>query len=212
MEFINSLANIYIEQFSNATPAYLRSMYDATLNSHKHAHLQSNWHQGGLLCFLSKLLRPTHILEVGSFTGFSTLCLAEGLNTDGTLHTIELRAEDANTAIDHFNKSPHQNKIKMHIGDAKEIIPTFNINWDLVFIDADKTGYIDYYNLVLPNLSPNGLIIVDNVLFHGEVLATPVSGKSAKAVQAFNEMLQQDDRTEHTLLTIRDGLTLIRKK
>ena len=100
----------------------------------------------------------------------------------------------------------------MHIGDAKEIIPTFNINWDLVFIDADKTGYIDYYNLVLPNLSPNGLIIVDNVLFHGEVLATPVSGKSAKAVQAFNEMLQQDDRTEHTLLTIRDGLTLIRKK
>jgi predicted O-methyltransferase YrrM len=100
----------------------------------------------------------------------------------------------------------------MHTGDAKEIIPSLVLDWDLVFIDADKTGYIDYYNLVLQNLSKNGLMIVDNVLFHGEVLEENISGKSAKAIQAFNEMLQKDETTEHTLLTVRDGLTLIRKK
>lgn len=212
MEFISPIANNYIEQFSNATPSYLRDMYESTLASHKHAHLQSNWHQGGLLCFLSKMIRPASILEVGTFTGFSTLCLAEGLAENGQLHTIELRAEDAHTASNYFKQSPHANKIKMHIGDAKEIIPTLNYTWDLMFIDADKTGYIDYYNLILPKLSNNGLIIVDNVLFHGEVLEATVSGKSAKAIQAFNEMLQKDDRTDHTLLTVRDGLTLIRKK
>jgi predicted O-methyltransferase YrrM len=212
MEFISPLANNYIEQFSNATPSYLREMYEATLASHKHAHLQSNWHQGGLLTFLSKMIRPTTILEVGTFTGFSTLCLAEGLSDNGQLHTIELREDDANVATGYFKKSPHANKIKMHTGDAKEIIPSLVLDWDLVFIDADKTGYIDYYNLVLPNLSKNGLMIVDNVLFHGEVLEENISGKSAKAIQAFNEMLQKDETTEHTLLTVRDGLTLIRKK
>jgi predicted O-methyltransferase YrrM len=212
MEFISPLANNYIEQFSNATPSYLRDMYDATLGSHKHAHLQSNWHQGGLLSFLSKMISPTSILEVGTFTGFSTLCLAEGLSDNGQLHTIELREDDANVATGYFKESPHANKIKMHIGDAKEIIPTLDLHWDLVFIDADKTGYIDYYNLVLPNLSKNGLMIVDNVLFHGEVLEENISGKSAKAIQHFNEMLQKDEITEHTLLTVRDGLTLIRKK
>jgi predicted O-methyltransferase YrrM len=187
-------------------------MYEATLASHKHAHLQSSWHQGGFLSFISKLTAPTHILEIGTFTGFSTLCLAEGLTKNGSLHTIELREEDAKTAADYFKQSPHASKIKVQIGDAKEIIPTLQLEWDLIFIDADKTGYIDYYNLVLPLLAKNGLIIVDNVLFHGEVLETTVTGKSAKAIQAFNEYLQKDESTEHTILTIRDGLTLIRKK
>jgi predicted O-methyltransferase YrrM len=212
MEFINPIANTYIDAYSQATPVYLKEMYEATLASHKHAHLQSSWHQGGFLSFISKLTAPTHILEIGTFTGFSTLCLAEGLTKNGSLHTIELREEDAKTAADYFKQSPHASKIKVQIGDAKEIIPTLQLEWDLIFIDADKTGYIDYYNLVLPLLAKNGLIIVDNVLFHGEVLETTVTGKSAKAIQAFNEYLQKDESTEHTILTIRDGLTLIRKK
>jgi len=212
MDFINPIANQYIDQYSAATPLYLKSMYDETLAAHPHAHLQSNWHQGGFLSFISKLVRPTHILEIGTFTGFSALCLAEGLQEQGTLHTIELRAEDGEKAKGYFEKSPHANKMHVHIGDAKEIIPTLSASWDLVFIDADKTGYIEYYNLVLPMLKPNGLIIVDNVLFHGDVLEESITGKSAKAIQAFNEYVLADTSTEHTLLTLRDGLTLIRKK
>ncbi len=212
MEFINPLANNYIETYSNATPSYLRPMYEATIADHPHAHLQSNWHQGGVLCFISKLIRPLHILEIGTFTGFSTLCLAEGLQKNGILHTIELRKTDANKAAAYFDSSPHAAQIKVHNGDAKEIIPTLNITWDLIFIDADKTGYQTYYDLVLPSLNQNGLIIVDNVLFHGEVLEEKISGKSAKSIQAFNEYVLNDASTEQTILTIRDGLTLIRKK
>ena len=212
MEFINPIANQYIETYSNATPSYLKAMYEATIAEHPHAHLQSNWHQGGLLSFISKLVRPTHILEIGTFTGFSTLCLAEGLQENGMIHTIELRAADAIKANSYFEASPHASKIKLHQGDAKKIIPTLNYQWDLIFIDADKTGYQAYYDLVLPTLNKDGLIIVDNVLFHGEVLEEKVAGKSAKAIQAFNEYVLNDESTEQTILTIRDGLTLIRKK
>lgn len=212
MQFIDPIANHYIEAYSDATPEYLKDMYLQTQTTHPHAHLQSNWHQGGILCFLSKLMKPFHILEIGTFRGFSTLCLAEGLQKDGILHTIEIRNEDAQTARAHFETSKFAGQIKVHIGDAKEIIPTLGLKWDLVFIDADKTGYIDYYNIVLPLLNTNGLIIVDNVLFHGEVFEAKITGKSAKAVQAFNEYVLKDPNTEHSVLTIRDGLTLIRKK
>ena len=149
MEFINPIANNYIDAYSDATPSYLKEMYASTNEHHPHAHLQSNWHQGGLLSFISKLVNPLHILEIGTFTGFSALCLAEGLQQKGILHTIELREVDANNASKHFNSSPYANQIKVHIGDAREIIPTLNFQWDLVFIDADKTSYIDYYNLVI---------------------------------------------------------------
>ena len=212
MDFINPLANDYLDKYSEATPSYLRAMYDETMNTHGHAHLQSSWHQGGFLCMLSKLLRPEFILEIGTFTGFSSLCLAEGLVENGALHTIELRPEDATTAMQHFKQSPKATQLNMHVGDAKEILPTLSPIWDIIFIDADKTGYIDYYELVLPRLNKDGLIIVDNVLFHGEVLAPSISGKSAKAIQAFNEHVLNDARTEQTMLSIRDGLTLIRKK
>lgn len=212
MDFINPIANSYIDQYSDATPLYLKEMYEDTLRAHPHAHLQSNWHQGGFLSFISKLMNPSSILEIGTFTGFSALCLAAGLNEQGVLHTIELREEDGTKAKSYFDKSPHADQIHLHIGDAKSIIPNLDAKWDLVFIDADKTGYIEYYNLVLPLLNPNGLIIVDNVLFHGDVLEEKISGKSAKAIQAFNEHVHNDTTTEHTLIPLRDGLTLIRKK
>jgi predicted O-methyltransferase YrrM len=212
MDFINPLANDYTQAYSNATPIYLKSLYEQTLSTHEHGHLQSSWTQGGFLSFVSKMLSPTNILEIGSFTGFSALCLAEGLSSSGALHTIEVREEDAQKAKDAFDLSPRSKQLHMHIGDAKEIIPTLDKKWDLVFIDADKTSYIEYYTMVLPLLNEKGIIIVDNVLFHGDVLEDNVKGKSAKAIQAFNEHVLSDPNTEQVMLTIRDGLTLIRKK
>ena len=212
MDFIQQAANDYVSHYSDATPAYLRPMYEQTLLSHPHAHLQSNWNQGGFLSFFSKLMAPQTILEIGTFTGFSTLCLAEGLTATGTLDTIELRAEDANAARVHFNASAKGQQIISHIGDAKNILPTLHKQWDLVFIDADKTGYIEYVNLVLPMLSDKGVIIADNVLFHGQVFEEQITGKNALAIHAFNEYILAHKGIEKIMLTVRDGLTLIRKK
>ena len=212
MDFIQQAANDYVAHYSDATPAYLRPMYEQTLLSHPHAHLQSNWNQGGFLSFFSKLMAPQTILEIGTFSGFSTLCLAEGLTATGTLDTIELRAEEANAARVHFNASAKGQQIISHIGDAKNILPTLHKQWDLVFIDADKTGYIEYVNLVLPMLSDKGVIIADNVLFHGQVFEEQITGKNALAIHAFNEYILAHKGIEKIMLTVRDGLTLIRKK
>ena len=212
MDFIQPAANDYVTHYSDATPAYLKPMYEQTLLNHAHAHLQSNWNQGGFLSFFSKLLKPESILEIGTFSGFSTLCLAEGLSSKGTIDTIELRAEDAHAARIHFDASPKGNQIISHIGDAKIILPTLTKQWDIVFIDADKTGYIEYVNLVLPMLSDKGVIIADNVLFHGQVFAENITGKNALAIHAFNEFILQHQELEKIMLTVRDGLTLIRKK
>ena len=212
MDLIHPKANDYVDQYSNATPQHLKAMYEAILAEHPHAHLQSNWNQGGFLAFMSKMLQPKYIIEIGTFNGFSTLCLAEGLSKGGQLDTIEIREEDANRAKGYFNQYGHGKNIQQHIGDAKTIISELPQLFDLAFIDADKTGYIDYYTLLKPKMSPNGIIIADNTLFHGEVLEEKISGKSAKAIQAFNEMVAADSETEKLILTIRDGLTLIRKK
>ena len=155
--------------------------------------------------------KPIHILEIGTFTGYSALCLAKGLDEAGKLHTIENRIEDAQTANGYFNQSKYAHQIKLHIGDAKEIIPSLPHIWDMVFIDANKTGYIEYYEMVLPKLAPGGIIIADNVLFHGEVLENTISGKNAIAIHAFNEHVKNDARTSQVLLTIRDGMLLIQK-
>jgi predicted O-methyltransferase YrrM len=161
---------------------------------------------------MSQLVQPKQILEIGTFTGYSALCLAKGLQSDGQLHTIELREEDAHRSKANFSISERAELIHLHIGDAKTIIPSLNQAWDLVFIDADKTGYIDYYELLVPRMAKNGLIIADNVLFHGQVLETPLSGKNAKAIDAFNAHVAADPRTEQVLLTVRDGLLLIKIK
>jgi predicted O-methyltransferase YrrM len=124
MDFIHPLANEYTQKYSNCTPSYLKRLYEDTRANHAHAHLQSSWTQGGFLSFISKLIQPQTLLEIGSFTGFSALCLAEGLAHNGELHTIEIREEDAKKAIAAFLNSPKSSQIKMNIGDAKEIIPS----------------------------------------------------------------------------------------
>ena len=168
--------------------------------------------QGRFLSLISKLIRPNYILEIGTFTGYSSLCMAEGLSDVGQLHTIEVREEDANISQKNFDRSEYGSKIILHRGNAKEIIPTLPQLWDLVFIDADKTQYVDYYEFVMPKLSPGALIIVDNVLFHGKVFATNVTGKIALAIETFNNHISTDPRVEQVLLTIRDGLLLIKTK
>jgi len=212
MELVHPLAEAYAQQFTTPDNALLQSIQASTLLNHPHAHMISGPVQGQFLSFISGMIQPQYILEIGSFTGYSALCLANGLTDTGALHTIELRAADAETAALNFSKSTRNKQIHLHIGNAIDIIPSLDFEWDLVFIDADKTAYIDYYELIVPRLSKKGMIIADNVLFHGQVLENPVSGKNAKAIQAFNEHIQADERTEQVLLTIRDGLVLIKKK
>jgi len=161
---------------------------------------------------ISYLLRPKRVLEIGSFTGYSALCLAAGMDTDGVLHTIELRQEDADLSMENFRRANWQDRIILHRGNALEIIPALQEAWDLVFIDADKVNYGEYYKLVVPRLRPGGLIIADNVLFHGQVLEADITGKNAQAIHAFNELVREDASVDKVMLTVRDGLLLIRKK
>lgn len=200
------------DQMTSLPDALLQEIEKQTYASHAQPHMLSGHVQGRILSFFSQMLRPSRILEIGTFTGYSALCLAEGLTAEGQLHTLELRAEDAVLAQSYFDRSIQKNKIYLHEGDARDIIPTLDFAWDLVFIDADKPGYIDYYELVLDRLSPAGIILADNVLFHGQIFEEPVKGKNAKAIQQFNQHVAADPRTEQVLLSVRDGLLMIKKK
>ena len=212
MEVVNTKAEQYAKNNTSALDAVLDEIEIYTLANHPHAHMLSGHVQGKVLEFFSKMIAPERILEIGTFTGFSGLCLAKGLPNDGKLVTLELREDDAAIAKNYFVKAGMEAKIDLHVGDALEIIPTLQENWDLVFIDADKVNYINYYELTLPSVKSGGWILADNVLFHGEVLEENVKGKNAKAIHGFNEHVANDDRVEQAMLTIRDGLLLIQKK
>lgn len=212
MELINPLAQQYAESFTSATDSVLTQIEQETNQNHPHAHMLSGHHQGKFLEFISHMVRPATILEIGTFTGYSALCLAKGLRSGGRLHTIELREEDAAVARENFHKAKANEKIILHVGNALEIIPTLGETWDLVFIDADKGNYKRYYDLVLPALNKDGVILADNVLFHGQVLEKPITGKNAIGIHEFNEHVRQDDGVEQVTVTIRDGLMIIRKK
>lgn len=212
IELINAAAEQYAEMFTTDEDELLQIINDYTTKNHPHAHMLSGKVQGQFLAVISQLLQPARILEVGTFTGYSALCLAKGLQPEGKLFTIELREQDATLAQSFFNKSLLGSKIIQLTGNALEIIPTLKEIWDIVFIDADKTGYIDYYELVLPGVKKNGVIIADNVLFHGQVLERPISGKNAVAVHNFNQHVKADDRVQQVMLTVRDGISIIRKK
>ena len=211
MDIINQNAESYSKKYTSILDDILIENETNTLATHEHAQMHSGHVQGKFLELISKMIKPAKILEIGTFTGFSALCLSKGLQQNGVLHTIELRADDAATAATYFKKAGAENKIRLHVGNALEIIPRLDEKWDLVFIDADKVSYIEYYELTLPFLNTGGWILADNVLFHGQVLETEIKGKNAKAIQAFNEYVAADNRVEQVLLTVRDGLMLIRK-
>jgi caffeoyl-CoA O-methyltransferase len=209
---INPAAEAYAEKMSSPLDPVLETIHQRTLQTHEHAHMMSSRLQGKFLEIFSILLQPARILEIGTFTGFSAICLAKGLQAGGKLHTIELREEDALTARSNFNAANMADKIILHTGNALSILPELTENWDLVFIDADKTGYVEYYKLILPKVRSGGVILADNVFFHGDVLNEPVKGKNAKAIAAFNELISKDEQVQKVLVPIRDGLTIIRKK
>ena len=212
MELISKIVEDYAELYTSPEDDVLRQVNEHTMTNHPHAHMLSGHVQGKLLEFISSMMQPNYILEIGSFTVYSALCLAKGLSAGGELHTIELRPEDADTCAKNIARSALHKKINLHIGNALDIIPQLPYQWDIVFIDADKTGYIEYYEMVLPRLSERGIIVADNVLFHGQVFESPVKGKSAIAIEAFNKHVAADARTEQVMLTVRDGLLLIKKK
>ena len=212
MHFLSDTLEQYIEQHSDAEPTLLQALSRETHLKIIQPRMITGHFQGRFLSLLSKILAPKKILEIGTYTGYSALCLAEGMVEDGKLITLDVNEELEHRVRGYFEASPWRDRIDYRIADASNEIPKLDETWDLVFIDADKTGYVDYYTLLKPKMSPNGIIIADNTLFHGEVLEEQISGKSAKAIQAFNEMVVKDEETEKIILTIRDGLTLIRKK
>jgi len=205
-------AERYAAACSSPAGALLDELERLTSEGHPQAHMLSGHVAGRMLAMLSRLISPRTILEVGTFTGYSALCLAEGLRPDGILHTLERREADARTAAAFFARSAYADRIRLHLGEALDIIPSLSTAWDLVFLDADKTGYIQQYEAILPNLRPGGLLIADNVLFHGHVLEAPIRNRNAAAIDAFNRHVAADERVENVMLTIRDGWLLVRRK
>jgi predicted O-methyltransferase YrrM len=210
MELINEQAQLYAEKFSSPENELLHSINEFT-QKHPEAQMLSGHLQGKVLEMLSCMVRPRRILEIGTFTGYSAICLAKGLTEDGQLHTIEIREEEAVKAREFFSQSPYSSRIILHLGSALDIVPKLEETWDLVFIDADKPAYIQHFNLVLPKVRKNGFIFADNIFFHGQVLEQEVKGKSALGIKAFNEYIHQRTDIEKVILTLRDGLFLIRK-
>lgn len=211
MELINPKAQIYAEHFSLQEDPLLNQI-EKDSQHHPEKQMLSGALQGKLLEMISLIVQPAYVLEIGTFLGYSTLCLAKGLKPGGELHTLEISEETAAAARKNFKKSKTTNKIILHTGNALEVLANLDKPWDLIFIDADKTGYADYYRLLLPKLRSGCLILADNVLFHGQVLEEKLKGKNAIAIQAFNELVLQDKSVDKVMLTVRDGLLLIRKK
>lgn len=169
--------------------------------------------QGRLLKMFCRMIQPKYILEIGTYTAYATLCLAEGADDDAEIHTIEVNDELEDFIKKHLYKTKLRDKIHLHIGDAMEIIPTLDYTFDLVFIDANKRVYSEYYNLIFDKVRSGGLIIADNTLWDGKVLDVPKSGdKQTIGIQHFNNMIAEDDRIEKVIIPLRDGLTLIWKK
>ncbi|NML37130.1 O-methyltransferase [Chitinophaga sp. G-6-1-13] len=203
----------YAEKYTSPENPLLYKLNRETHLKVELPHMLSGHVQGKFLEMVSRMLRPRRILELGTYTGYSAICLAAGLPDDGILHTIDINEELETLCHQYFEASGYADKIKMHIGKAAEVMTSLDEVFDLVFIDADKAGYVHYYDLVWEKLRPGGFILADNVLYHGQVLQPEnEQGSQAKAMVRFCEKVLADDRAEQVLLTIRDGILLIRKK
>ncbi len=211
MHFISQDLEDYIEQHSGKEPELLAALNKETYQKILLPRMLSGRFQGRVLSMLSKLIRPLNILEIGTYTGYSALCLAEGMQEKGILHTIDIKEELIDFQRKYFDKSPWGNQIVQHLGEATTIIPNLEIKFDLVFIDADKENYINYFELIVPKMNKGGVILSDNVLWSGKVLdPLQPNDLSTKILVEYNELLVNDQRVETVLLPIRDGLTVTR--
>lgn len=213
MFFLPDNLDKYVVDHSEQEPQLLQQLTRETYQKVLQPIMLSGPYQGRVLSMISKLIRPKTVLELGTFTGYATLCLAEGLQENGRLHTIDINEELVDFQRKYFNKSEYGQQIIQHIGSALDIIPELNETFDLVFIDADKPNYSNYFHLIIDKLKPGGVILSDNVLWYGKVVEPfDAKDKSTKAVLDYNTLLKNDERIETVLLPIRDGLTISRKK
>lgn len=211
MHFISPELELYVEKHSEDEPALLASLHRETFQKIMQPRMLSGHFQGRVLSMLSKLIRPINILEIGTYTGYATLCLAEGMQENGSIDTIDINEELEDIQKKYFDLSDWKGQIKQHLGDALEIIPNLNKKYDLVFIDADKDNYLNYWEMILPVMNKGGIILSDNVLWSGKVLEEPnPKDLSTNVLLEYNKKLKEDSRVETVLLPIRDGLTVSR--
>lgn len=209
METIDEYILSHIDEESD----YLKALYRDTHVKLLRPRMASGHLQGRMLKMFVRMIRPLHILEIGTYSGYSALCLAEGLPEGGILHTFEINDEQEDFTRPWLEQSEYADKIKFYIGDALELVPHLGITFDMAFVDGDKRKYIDYYEMTLKHLSPGGYIIADNTLWDGHVLEQPHSNDHQTiGIKAFNDLVVADNRVEKVILPLRDGLTIIRKK
>jgi predicted O-methyltransferase YrrM len=201
----------YAEKFTSEENEILQQLQEKTFSEREDKSSLSGFYQGRLLSEISKLIQPKRILEVGTYMGYSALCLAEGLVENGKIITLDIDEETNRIAGEFWALTPFYSRIESFVGDATQIIPTLDETFDLVFIDADKPNYANYYDLIFPKLRVGGVILADNVLWSGRVLHAETEDESTQALHEFNKKVQADERVSNVLLTVRDGLMLIRK-
>ncbi|MBT8318573.1 MAG: O-methyltransferase [Gramella sp.] len=211
MHFLPEAIDDYIVAHSQKEPALLARLNRETNQKVMQPRMLSGHYQGRVLSLLSKMKMPETILEIGTYTGYSALCLAEGLSKKGSLHTIDVNEELYDFQKKYFDKSEYKDKIIQYLGDATEIIPDIDAKFDLVFIDADKPNYPKYFEIIIGKMNPGGIILSDNVLWSGKVVeGVKNDDESTLALLEYNRLLAEDDRVETVILPIRDGLTLTR--
>lgn len=212
MNFITEHIEEYARLHSQPEPEVLKKLSRETQAKVMFPRMLSGHLQGRLLSLISQMINPKKILEIGTYTGYSCICLAEGLQKGGRLHTIELNEELETMIMAYLKEAGIEDRVKLHIGNALDIIPRIKEPFDLVFIDADKENYSRYFDLVFPRLRIGGFILADNVLWSGKVLDKPeAQDADTKALAQFNQKIQRDKRVQHLLLPLRDGLMIIRK-
>ncbi len=202
----------YLENHTSAEPEILKRLRKETFQKTTQPHMISGYLQGRLLSILSQMSNPRNILEIGTFTGYATLCLAEGLSKDGKITTLDINEELAYLPRKYFKESEYSNQIDFQLKDAQKYLKETEEIFDFVFIDADKENYVEYFNLIKPKIKSGAVLLFDNVLWYGKVLEENPKQKSTQIIQELNDMIAKDEDFENVILPLRDGLHLIRKK
>ena len=202
----------YIVRHIDKESEYMHSLWRATQLHLLYGRMASGHIQGRLLKMLVGMIRPKMVLEIGTYSGYSGLCMAEGLEEGAHLHTVEINDEQEDFTLPWFKNSPYADKITMHIGDAMDVVPKLQVMFDMAFIDGDKRRYTEYYEMVLQHLNPGGYILADNTLWDGHVVDENPHDAQTLGIKAFNDLVANDDRVEKVILPLRDGLTIIKKK
>lgn len=204
----------YILQHIDPEGDYLHALYRDTHLKLLYPRMASGHLQGRMLKMFVRMIKPSCILEIGTYSGYSALCMAEGLSEGGMIHTFEINDEQEEFTRPWFEGSPYADRIKLYIGDALQLVPQLGLTFDLAFVDGDKRRYVDYYEMILPRLADGGYIIADNTLWDGHVLEEHphASDLQTLGIKTFNDLVARDERVEKVILPLRDGLTIIRKK